>query len=188
MNDILVNQMQLLPLPEDLTHANRTWLSPVKLNLDSVSHPAFTALVDHFMAASQGKRKEPNVSILRKHWELVLLNLSQAVFKRRWLMVALNSRTQAKLPVYSDSNWSARPLAHVIDHLQQRELIHLRKGKTFSKDPLVTRIFPTDALAPQLYQFFLDTEQPIHRTQLSVNQVMSGWMRQEAGQRLTRKR
>jgi hypothetical protein len=141
MNDILVNQMQLLPLPEDLTHANRTWLSPVKLNLDSVSHPAFTALVDHFMAASQGKRKEPNVSILRKHWELVLLNLSQAVFKRRWLMVALNSRTQAKLPVYPDSNWSARPLAHVIDHLEQRELIHLRKGKTFSKDPLVTMIF-----------------------------------------------
>ena len=42
-------------------------------------------------------------------------------------------------------------------------MIHERKGKTFSKDgPLVTRIFPTDALAPQLYQFFLDTEQPIH--------------------------
>ena len=30
MNDVLVDQIKLLPLPEDLTHANRTWLSPVK--------------------------------------------------------------------------------------------------------------------------------------------------------------
>ena len=109
MNDILVDQIKLLPLAEDLTHANRTWLSPLKLNPDSVSHPAFTALVDQFMADSQGKRKEPNVSILRKHWELILLNLSQAVFQRRWLMVAVNSRTQAKMPVYAANNWSARP-------------------------------------------------------------------------------
>ena len=173
MNDILVEQIKLLPLPEDKEKNHRTWLAPLKLNPDSVSHPAFTALVDQFMADSQGKRKEPNVSILKKHWELILLNLSQAVFKRRWLMVALNSRTQAKLPVYSDNNWSARPLAHVIDHLQQRELIHLRKGKTFSKEPLVTRIFPTDALAPQLYQFFLDTEQPIHPPQRRIRLALS---------------
>ena len=93
MHDILVDQIKLVPLPQDLIHANRTLLSPVKLNPDSVSHPAFTALVDQFMADSQGNRKEPNVSILRKHWELILLNLSQAVFKRRWLMVAFNSRT-----------------------------------------------------------------------------------------------
>ena len=45
MNDILVDQIKLLPLPEDLTHANRTWLSPLKLNPESVSHPAFTALM-----------------------------------------------------------------------------------------------------------------------------------------------
>ena len=93
MHDILVDQIKLVPLPQDLIHANRTLLSPVKLNPDSVSHPAFTALVDQFMADGQGNRKELNVSILRKHWELILLNLSQAVFKRRWLMVAFNSRT-----------------------------------------------------------------------------------------------
>ena len=56
MHDILVNQVKLLPLPEALMHANRTWLSPVKLNPDSVSHPAFTALVDQFMARSEERR------------------------------------------------------------------------------------------------------------------------------------
>ena len=181
MNDILVDQIKLLPLPEDLTHANRTWLSPLKLNPESVSHPAFTVLVDQFMADSQGNRREPHLSTLRRHWELILLNLSQAVFKRRWLMVALNSRTQAKLPVYSDNNWSARPLAHVIDHLYQRELINLRKGKTFSKDPLVTRIFPADALAPQLYQFFLDTEQPIHPPYTVISDINGVWLDASGG-------
>jgi hypothetical protein len=97
MNDILVDQIKLLPLPEDTEKNNRTWLAPLKLNPDLISHPAFTALVDQFMADSQGKRKEPNVSILKKHWELILLNLSQSVFKRRWLMVALNSRAKAEL-------------------------------------------------------------------------------------------
>lgn len=163
MTDILIEQIKKLPTPEDTTAANRTWLSPLKLNPDSVSHPAFTALVDQCMKGSQGKRKEPNISILRRHWELVLLNLSQAVFKRRWLMVALNSRTQAKLPVYADNNWSARPLAHVIDHLEQQELIHLRKGKIYSKDPLVTRIFPTDALAPSCISSFWILNNPYSR-------------------------
>jgi hypothetical protein len=83
MNDILVDQINLLPLPEDLTHANRTWLSPLKLNPDSVSHPAFTALVDQFMSDSQGKRKEPNVSILRKHWELIPSNRRQCQLQHR---------------------------------------------------------------------------------------------------------
>ena len=30
MNDILVGQIKLLPLPENLTYANRTWLSLLK--------------------------------------------------------------------------------------------------------------------------------------------------------------
>ena len=78
MHDILVDQIKLLPLPEDLTDANRTWLSPVKLDPDSVSHPAFTALVDQFMEDSQGSMKNPHLSRLRQHWEVILLNLSQA--------------------------------------------------------------------------------------------------------------
>ena len=30
VNDILVEHIKLLPLPEDLKHANRTWWSPLK--------------------------------------------------------------------------------------------------------------------------------------------------------------
>ena len=181
MNDILVEQIKLLPLPEDTEKNNRTWLAPLKLNPDSISHPAFTALVDQFMEGSQGKRNESDTAKLRRHWELILLNLSQAVFKRRWLMVALNSRTQAKLPVYAANNWSARPMAHVIDYLKEQKLIHHRQGKAFSKAPLVTRIFPTDALAPQLYQFFFDTEQPIHPPYTVISDPNGVWLDASGG-------
>ena len=39
MNDLLVDQIKLLLLPEDLTPANHTSLSPLKLSPDSVSFP-----------------------------------------------------------------------------------------------------------------------------------------------------
>jgi hypothetical protein len=181
MNDILVDQTKLLPLPEDTEKNNRTWLSPVKLSPDSVSYPAFTALVDQFMEGSQGKRNESDTAKLRRHWELILLNLSQAVFQRRWLKVAVNSRTQAKMPVYAANNWSARPMAHVIDYLKEQKLIHHRQGKAFSKAPLVTRIFPTDALAPPLYQFFLDTEQPIHPPYTVISDPNGVWLDASGG-------
>ena len=181
MNDILVDQIKLLPLPEDTDKNNRTWLVPLKLKPDSVSHPAFTALVDQFMEKTQGKRNESDTAKLRRHWELILLNLSQAVFQRRWLKVAVNSRTQAKMPVYAANNWSARPLAHVVDYLKEQKLIHHRQGKAFSKAPLVTRIFPTDALAPQLYQFFLDTEHPIHPPYTVISDPDDVWLGASGG-------
>jgi hypothetical protein len=130
---------------------------------------------------SQGKRNESDTAKLRRHWELILLNLSQAVFQRRWLKVAVNSRTQAKMPVYAANNWSARPMAHVIDYLKEQKLIHHRQGKAFSKAPLVTRIFPTDALAPPLYQFFLDTEQPIHPPYTVISDPNGVWLDASGG-------
>ena len=58
------------------------------------------------------------------HSEGVLLNLAQAVFKRRWLLVAVNSTIQAKLPVYSDNNWQARTLVNVVNNLKDHGLFY----------------------------------------------------------------
>ena len=89
VSDILVDQI----LPEDTDKNNRTWLAPSKLNLDEF----FTALVDQFMADSQGNRKRTPSIHVRRHWEL-LLNLSQAVFQRRWQFST--GRTQKKLRIF----------------------------------------------------------------------------------------
>ena len=128
MNDILVDQIKLLPLPEDMEKNNRTWLAPLKLTDNAKSLPAFIELVDEFIEASKGDRKEPHLTTLRRHWDLVLLNLSCAVFQRRWQLYAKDGRTQKKLDVYSANDWKARTLAHVVDHLIEHGLIFERKG------------------------------------------------------------
>ena len=71
MKDILVEQIKLLPIPEDTEKNNRTWLAPLELTGNAKSLPAFIELVDQFMEASKGNRKEPHLSTLRRHWELV---------------------------------------------------------------------------------------------------------------------
>ena len=181
MNDILVEHIKLLPLPEDTEKNNRTWLAPLKLTDKAKSLPAFIELVDQFMAASQGNRKEPHLSTLRRHWGLILLNLSCAVFQRRWQLYAKDGRTQKKLDVYSANDWKARTLAYVVDHLKEHGLSLERRGALYKDGPLVTRIFPTDALAPQLYQFFLDTEQPIHPPYTVISDPNGVWLDASGG-------
>ncbi|MEE2824332.1 MAG: hypothetical protein VYD91_05685 [Pseudomonadota bacterium] len=176
MTDILVEQIKLLPLPEDTEKNNRTWLAPLELTDNAKSLPAFIELVDQFMEESKGNRKEPHLSTLRRHWELVLLNLSCAVFQRRWQLYAKDGRTQKKLDAYATNDWKTRTLAHVVDHLEENGLIHVREGALYKGGALVTRIFPTDALAPQLYQFFLDTEQPIQPPYTVINNPSDGWL------------
>ena len=176
MTDILVEQIKLLPIPEDTEKNNRTWLAPLELTDNAKSLPAFIELVDQFMEESKGNRKEPHLSTLRRHWELVLLNLSCAVFQRRWQLYAKDGRTQKKLDAYATNDWKTRTLAHVVDHLEENGLIHVREGALYKGGTLVTRIFPTDALAPQLYQFFLDTEQPIQPPYTVINHPSDGWL------------
>ena len=61
MTDILVEQIKLLPIPEDTEKNNRTWLAPLELTDNAKSLPAFIELVDQFMEASKGNRKEPHL-------------------------------------------------------------------------------------------------------------------------------
>ena len=49
------------------------------------------------------------------------------------------------------------------------------EGGLYKYGPLVTRIFPTGARGPQPYQFFLDTEQPIHPPYTAVHQPSGVW-------------
>ena len=51
MTDILVEQIKLLPIPEDTEKNNRTWLAPLELTGNAKSLPAFIELIDQFMEA-----------------------------------------------------------------------------------------------------------------------------------------
>ena len=74
MGDILVEQIKLLPMPQDLTSANRTWSLPFELRNDSVSFSTLTALMDQFKENTQGRRKVSIISKLLRHRALISLN------------------------------------------------------------------------------------------------------------------
>ena len=95
MPDILVDQINQMPLPEDLERANRSWLLPLTLNNNAASLPAFTAVVDQFMADSQGNgvQKDQRKAVALSRQAAVLghgcgqTNLGYAYFNGRGLVV-----------------------------------------------------------------------------------------------------
>ncbi|MDC1322314.1 hypothetical protein N8254_02650, partial [Pseudomonadales bacterium] len=176
MINTLIPIIEGMPDPLDYKDEHHTWLSPLKLKSTASSHPEFIQLVDQFVEASKGTRKSNHVKTLRKHWELMLLNLTHVVFHRRWLLVALDNRAFSSDANYKANGWSHGAMKTVVDYLEEHELITKKIGKAFTSGGKRTRIFPTAKLAPQLYQFFLDAEQPIKPPYTLVNEPSEPWL------------
>lgn len=176
MINTLIPIIEGLPDPLDFKDEHHTWLSPLKLKSTASSHPEFIQLVDQFVEASKGTRKSNHVKTLRKHWELILLNLTHVVFHRRWLLVALDNRAFSSDANYRANGWSHGAMKTVVDYLEEHELITKKIGKAFTSGGKRTRIFPTAKLAPQLYQFFLDAEQPIKPPYTIINEPSEPWL------------
>lgn len=161
-------------LPQD-DNDHHEHLKPLRHYLKGPSKRSFETLVnDSFLEPSKGKRKQEDVEKLRKHWELILLNLCFVMYQRQWLLVPGDSR------YYSDY-WAQRlgityrPTKTVIDWLQQNDLVELLPGKRYKKEPKTNRIFPKPKLMETLWEFFLQIEQPIQPPYLEINDPKYKW-------------
>ena len=143
--------------PEDFEEDDRCWMHPTQVSTQR--REDFRLLVDEFMEESQGKRKEPNLSAYRRHMEQLLLNLINALFMHRWLLIALDEKAYREDEVYIKAGWQFRTMRPVVKHFEEDGLVYLRKGARYNKQPLRTRIYPTPALASYLCPFVLDTVQ-----------------------------
>ena len=158
-----------LPQPvDDMDH--HFMLAPMQLGTGSASTDSFAGLVDEFMAATQGGRSNRDKASLRRHWEYILLNLSKALFSRRWLVVSLTSNAYTKdywLKLYKLSHGSTKC---IVDYLDNEGLIVRKMGKLYAGSPYRTRLFPTEALAVRLWQFFLSSEHLIEPPYLTIGE------------------
>ncbi len=163
-----------LPQPvDDMDH--HSFLAPMQLRASSASTDSFAGLVDEFMAATQGGRSNRDKASLRRHWEYILLNLSKALFSRRWLVVSLTSNAYTKdywLKLFKLSHGATKA---IVDYLDNEGLVVRKKGKQFKNGPLRTRLFPTAPLAARLWQFFLDSEHPITPPYLTIGEPEGKW-------------
>ena len=160
--------------PEDFDKDDRCWMYPSRI---ADEHQAeFSMFVDELMEDSQGKRKEPHLSAYRHHLEQLLLNLTQALFQNKWLLVSQDEAAFRDDQQYIAAGWQYRTMKTALKYLEADGLIYLRIGKMYKDQPLRTRIFPTPALSPYLYQFLFGAEQVFEGPYVVVNRPSEMWL------------
>ena len=162
-------------LPTD-DYKHHQWLKPLKLRKGSKSEDNFYQLLEQtFLDPSKGGRNNTQVENLRRHWKVLLLNLSFVMYQRHWLLIPQDSK------YYSDSFYprrlgiSYRPTRHIVEWLQEHDYVVLLPGRKYKDQPAKARVFPTPKLMELLWSYFLEIEQPIEAPYLIINEPEGKW-------------
>jgi hypothetical protein len=105
----------------------------------------------------------------------VLLGLSRSLLTNSWLIVSLKKNT------YADDIWLQRydikyaSVKPIVDYLEAQGLAQVLKGKKYKGQPSRTRLFPTEALSSQIWEYVIDQEQPIEGPYLTINETDDIW-------------
>jgi len=181
MHNVLNNNLSKLKdmvfnlnLPED-DYENHTFLSPLQLHRNSKLHLKLSLLIDKYVQKTKGNRGPKQLEQFKHHWQWILLGLSRGLFTNNWLVICLHSNS------YTTDEWlrryeiKYRCVKAIFDYLKDNDLIEIKEGKKYKDKPSRTRIFPKLALSNQLWEYFLDQEQPIEGPYLTVNETDSEW-------------
>ena len=164
------------PPPDDYKH--HQWIRPLELSAGTEAAATFDqSIVERsFLQHTKGKRKATDVARLKRHWEIILLNLVFAMYQRSWLLVPGDSK------FYSQDNYwtrrlglSYRPMKTIVDYLRDENFVEYREGKAYKDSPVAARISPLPTLTWLLWEYFLQIEQPIEPPYLIVNKPDDGW-------------
>ena len=170
----LKDEVIQLGLPSD-QYKNHYFLSPLQLHSHSQLHYKLSLLIDKYVQATKGQRGPKQLEIYRQHWQWILLGLCRAMFMNCWLLISMDKGAYSKdiwLQRYKIKYASVKP---IIDYLKERGLIELLVGKQFKESPARTRIYPSPALASQIWEYFLDQEQTIEGPYLTINETEDIW-------------
>ncbi|OOZ42997.1 hypothetical protein BOW37_12525 [Solemya velum gill symbiont] len=164
-------------LPVD-DYDHHDFLAPKQLNRQCLGRESFDALVDQFVHQSNTKRRGlGQLEQFRLHWDYILLNLSQSIFRKHWLSISLDNNAYGPKGDYwlRKYAFSLTAIKDIVSYLEANDLIHKKTGKLYKNDPARTRIFPKPVLEEMLWHYFLDIEQPIKPPYVTINEGRSGW-------------
>ncbi|MDA9941057.1 hypothetical protein N9C62_00445 [Luminiphilus sp.] len=163
--------------PDD-DYNHHQWIRPLELPAGTEAAATFDRSIveKSFLEHTKGKRKATDVESLKRHWEIILLNLVYVMYQRNWLLVPGDSK------FYSQDNYwtrrlglSYRPMKTIIDYLRDNNFVEYREGKAYKGNPVTARISPLPTLTWLLWEYFLKIEQPIEPPYLIVNTPDDGW-------------
>ena len=174
MQNTLKHQLLSLGLPKD-DYQNHIFLCPLQLHKNSKLDYKLSLLIDKYVDESKGGRVGKRLEEFKCHWQWILLGLSRSIITNSWLLVCLDTNA------YTDDIWLCRygikyrSVKAIKDYLESQDLITVLKGKKFKGKPSRTRLFPTEALSSQIWEYVLDQEQPIEGPYLTLNEHDDGW-------------
>ena len=174
MQIILKQQLLSLGIPED-DYRHHIFLSPLQLHKHSKLHTKLSLLIDKYVQDTKGNRGAKQLEVFKYHWQWVLLGLSRSLLTNSWLLVSLDRNAYASdiwLQRYDINYSSVKP---IVDYLESQGLIKVLKGKKYKEQPSRTRLFPTETLSSQIWEYVLDQEQPIEGPYLTIKETDDVW-------------
>ena len=164
------------PPVDDYNH--HQLIKPLGLPTGSEAAATFEASIveNSFLQKTNGNRDPADVETQKRHWNIILLNLTFVMYQRNWLLVPMDSECYSH-----DNYWTRRldlsyqPMRTIVDYLRDNNLVEYREGKTDKDDPVTARISPLPTLTWLLWEYFLKIEQPIEPPYLIANTPNDGW-------------
>ena len=172
--DFLHSLVSDQPLPPD-DDKHHFFLKPKQLSRSSTRYSEFCDLLAFNVRGARGKRGPKQLASLEYHFQCILLSLSWAIYRRQWLLVALDNHAYSKDPWLKRYGFSHTYTKAVVDYLEGMELITKKVGKLYSSKPTRTRIYPTAKLQLALRNYFLEAEQPIEPPYVTINKPKRGY-------------
>ena len=158
---------------DDYNH--HQWIRPLELSAAGATFDQ-SIVENSFLRHTKGNRNPADVEKQKKHWKIILLNLTYVMYQRNWLLVPMDSK------FYSQDNYwtrrlglSYRPMKTIVDYLIDNNFVEYREGKAYKDNPVTARISPLPTLTWLLWEYFLKIEQPIEPPYLIANTPDDGW-------------
>ena len=172
--DFLHSLVSDQPLPPD-DDKHHFFLKPKQLSHSSTRYSEFSDLLAFNVRGAKGNRGPKQLASLEYHFQCILLSLSWAIYRRQWVLVALDNHAYSKDPWLKRYGFSHTYTKAVVDYLEGMELITKKVGKLYSSKPTRTRIYPTAKLQLALRNYFLESEQPIEPPYVTINKPTEGY-------------
>ena len=172
--DFLHSLVSDQPLPPD-DDKHHFFLKPKQLSRSSTRYSEFSDLLAFNVRGARGNRGPKQLASLEYHFQCILLSLSWAIYRRQWVLVALDNHAYSKDPWLKRYGFSHTYTKAVVDYLEGMELITKKVGKLYSSKPTRTRIYPTAKLQLALRNYFLEAEQPIEPPYVTINKPKGGY-------------
>jgi len=153
--------------PKDVYH-NHSFCQPLFIAETLEQHDQFQIIVDRYFNESKGKAKK--LDQYRKHVESILLNLSQSVVKRHWLLLSGDPKAFDNGRMLSFCGLTSFDHAkRFLRFLEDSELLQFKAGKLYENEPVQNRYWSSNTLAAELAPFGLYAETKFRPPYVRIN-------------------